>query len=115
MTWCWPWPSAAGMRRGCPVRLSVANHHLGTTWPVLSVAILSRRGEALMVAMKAFVGLDLGQAQDFTALAVMTRPRLTGNERRDARTPPYDVPHLHRFPLGTPYCHRRLRHRSAAC
>jgi hypothetical protein len=50
-----------------------------------------------------FIGLDLGQAQDFTAVAVLTRPRLHGNERGADKTPPYDVPHLHRFPLGTPY------------
>ncbi|HVK09898.1 MAG TPA: hypothetical protein VM597_14100, partial [Gemmataceae bacterium] len=53
--------------------------------------------------MRPFVGLDLGQAQDYTALAVLTRPRLMGGERRDALKPPYAVPHLQRFPLGTPY------------
>ena len=50
-----------------------------------------------------FVGLDLGQAQDFTALAVLARPRLTGRESVAERKPPYAVPHLQRFPLGTPY------------
>lgn len=50
-----------------------------------------------------FVGLDLGQAADFTALAVLARPRQTGSEPKHARQPPYDVPHLQRFPLGTPY------------
>ena len=42
-----------------------------------------------------FVGLDLGQAQEFTALAV-----LEGTD-----TPPrsYAVRHLQRFPPGTPY------------
>ena len=50
-----------------------------------------------------FVGLDLGQAQDFTALAVLSRPKVTGREPPGARQPPYAVPHLHRFPLGTPY------------
>lgn len=50
-----------------------------------------------------FLGLDLGQAQDFTALAVLSRPRLRGDEPKELRTPPYDVPHLQRFPLGTPY------------
>jgi hypothetical protein len=48
---------------------------------------------------RTFVGLDLGQAQDYTALAVLTRPRLDGAEAM----PPYAVPHLQRFPLGTPY------------
>jgi hypothetical protein len=50
-----------------------------------------------------FVGLDLGQAQDYTALAVLTRPRLVGGECGEALKPPYAVPHLQRFPLGTPY------------
>ena len=56
-----------------------------------------------MTAARFFIGLDLGQAQDFTALAVLTRPRVTGRERPQDRQPPYAVPHLHRFPLGTPY------------
>jgi hypothetical protein len=56
-----------------------------------------------VVKTRYFVGLDLGQAQDYTALAVLTRPRLTGGERGDALKPPYAVPHLQRFPLGTPY------------
>ncbi len=56
-----------------------------------------------MARVRHFVGLDLGQAQDFTALAVLTRPHLTGNEPPAERQPPYAVPHLHRFPLGTPY------------
>jgi hypothetical protein len=56
-----------------------------------------------MAAVRHFVGLDLGQAQDFTAIAVLSRPRLTGNERGADRHPPYGVPHLARFPLGTPY------------
>ena len=50
-----------------------------------------------------FVGLDLGQAQDFTALAVLARPRLTGRECLADRKPLYAVPYLKRFPLGTPY------------
>jgi hypothetical protein len=55
-----------------------------------------------MVPMK-LIGLDLGQTQDFTALAVLRRPRKTGNETRNDPLPTYDVPHLQRFPLGTPY------------
>ena len=51
--------------------------------------------------LRHFVGLDLGQAQDFTALAILTRPRLLGNEPTADRQPPYAVGHLHRFPLGT--------------
>jgi hypothetical protein len=56
-----------------------------------------------VVKTRTFVGLDLGQAQDYTALAVLTRPRLNGGERGDGLKPPYAVPHLQRFPLGTPY------------
>jgi hypothetical protein len=56
-----------------------------------------------MVKIRHFVGLDLGQAQDYTALAVLTRPALAGGERGDDLKPPYAVPHLQRFPLGTPY------------
>ncbi len=52
---------------------------------------------------RGFIGLDLGQAQDFTALAVLTRPRLRGDEKGVERKPPYAVPYLQRFPLGTPY------------
>ena len=55
-----------------------------------------------MVPMK-LIGLDLGQTQDFTALAVLRRPRKTGKETRHDPPPVYDVPHLQRFPLGTPY------------
>lgn len=56
-----------------------------------------------MAATRCFIGLDLGQSQDFTAVAIVTRPRLSGDEPKELRTPPYDVPHLQRFPLGTPY------------
>ena len=52
---------------------------------------------------RSFVGLDLGQAQDFTALAVLARPRLIGRESPSDSKPPYAVPYLKRFPLGTPY------------
>lgn len=43
--------------------------------------------------MRFFVGLDLGQAQDYTALAVLER--IENGE--------YHVRHLERFKLGTPY------------
>jgi len=56
-----------------------------------------------MAKVRHFVALDLGQAQDFTALAVLSRPRVLGGEPPADRQPPYAVPHLHRFPLGTPY------------
>jgi hypothetical protein len=44
-----------------------------------------------------FIGLDLGQAGDFSALAVLERPTAP-RERSE-----YSVRHLRRFPLGTPY------------
>jgi hypothetical protein len=49
------------------------------------------------VAADYYVGLDLGQAVDFTALAVLERPPGTGLE------PTYSLRHLRRYPLGTPY------------
>jgi hypothetical protein len=50
-----------------------------------------------------FVGLDFGQAQDYTALVVLDRPRATVYDPPDKRRPSYALRHLHRFPLGTPY------------
>jgi hypothetical protein len=47
------------------------------------------------VQVKHFVGLDLGQVQDFTALAVV--------EQEEASPRSYAVRHLHRWPLRTPY------------
>lgn len=49
-----------------------------------------------------FVGLDLGQSQDFSALSIAER-HVPGRERprRDERR--YDVRHLQRWPLHTPY------------
>lgn len=43
-----------------------------------------------------FFGLDLGQAQDYTALAVL-------QQLRTAKEPDYLVRYLQRFPLDTPY------------
>ncbi len=48
--------------------------------------------------MEYFVGLDLGQAADYTALAIVERPPWDGIT--DAI---YSVRHLQRYPLGTPY------------
>jgi hypothetical protein len=46
-----------------------------------------------------FIGLDLGQTKDFTALAVLEcRAAETTTEK-----PEYALRHLRRFPLGTPY------------
>ena len=41
------------------------------------------------------VGLDLGQAQDYTALAII--------EASDEEQPTMHLRHLQRYPLGTPY------------
>ena len=54
-----------------------------------------------------FVGLDLGQSQDFTAIAVLERAELSGEwdaamcARR--KTIALRLRHLERVPLGTPY------------
>ena len=54
-----------------------------------------------------FVGLDLGQAQDYTALVVAERNKVpTGELTRRGRPiteAHYAVRHLRRFPLGTGY------------
>ena len=44
--------------------------------------------------MKFYVGLDLGQARDYTAVAILER------SQKECR---WEVRHLHRFPLGTAY------------
>ncbi len=44
--------------------------------------------------MTRFIGLDLGQSQDYTALCIIEPVR---------RPPVYDVRHIDRYPLGTPY------------
>jgi hypothetical protein len=49
-----------------------------------------------------FTGLDLGQAQEFTALAVHECTR-TWDSRDDEAVHSYAVRHLERFLLGTPY------------
>src|SRR5262249_60985234 len=49
-----------------------------------------------------FLGLDLGQTRDFTALAVLERSPLT-NAGTALDKPDYALRHLHRFPQGTPY------------
>jgi hypothetical protein len=48
------------------------------------------------------VGLDLGQPHEFTALSVLDRSaRVPKVERREDWQ--YSIPHLRRFPIGTPY------------
>jgi hypothetical protein len=54
-------------------------------------------------ALRYFVGLDLGQMSDFTALAVLERPLLASGAASKARRPAYSVRYLKRWPLGTSY------------
>jgi hypothetical protein len=48
-----------------------------------------------------WVGIDLGQAQDFTALVVARRRRETVEKQKVVNH--YDIAHIRRYPLGTPY------------
>ena len=50
-----------------------------------------------------FVGLDLGQPHEFTALAVLERPLASAADLLAGSRPAYALRHLRRFPLGTPY------------
>jgi hypothetical protein len=50
-----------------------------------------------------FLGLDLGQAQEFTALAVLERTTVPEPGASDRQANHYAVRHLERFPLGTSY------------
>jgi hypothetical protein len=48
--------------------------------------------------MKRFtLGLDLGQAQDYSALVIVE------GDVQEGQITHYDVPHIQRWPLGTPY------------
>jgi hypothetical protein len=50
-----------------------------------------------------FCGLDLGQVQDYTALAVLERTLAPDPAKEDTEAAHYAVRHLERFPLGTAY------------
>src|ERR1700722_9686801 len=50
-----------------------------------------------------FVGLDLGQAADPTALAILERSWVKPGAAPGLRRPPHSLRHLHRFPPGTHY------------
>ena len=50
-----------------------------------------------------FLGIDLGQAADFTAMALLERPLIHRHDPNDNRRPVYQMKHLERFPLGTHY------------
>src|SRR5262249_43601313 len=55
------------------------------------------------VTVRHFVGLDLGQVCDFTALAVLERPIVHPTDPPQRRRPAYALRHLERFPPGTSY------------
>jgi hypothetical protein len=55
------------------------------------------------VEMRYFAGLDLGTAGEYTALAVLQRRCLTPQDPWAVYRPAYQLRHLQRFPLGTPY------------
>jgi hypothetical protein len=55
------------------------------------------------LAVRHFVGMDLGQPHEFTALAVLERPLAFAEDLLAGRRPAYALRHLRRFPLGTPY------------
>jgi len=50
-----------------------------------------------------FSGLDLGQSQDFTALAILEQTMLPDPDKPGQNVRHYAVRHLERFPLGTSY------------
>jgi hypothetical protein len=50
-----------------------------------------------------FVGLDLGQARDYTALAILEQDGVPPNGPPVLRRPAYALRHLRRIPLGMPY------------
>lgn len=50
-----------------------------------------------------FTGLDLGQAADFSALVVVERHTIPNLARPTGTQYAFDVRHLHRWPLKTPY------------
>ena len=50
-----------------------------------------------------FLGLDLGQAADFSALAVLERTTGPDPAARGRTASLYAVPYLRRWELGTPY------------
>ena len=50
-----------------------------------------------------FIGLNLAQASEYTALAVLERPVVRPRDQGQQRRPPYSLRHLKRFPVGTHY------------
>jgi hypothetical protein len=62
--------------------------------------------------LKYFAGLDVGQAHQFTALAILERSQATTDDVPDRESRSYAVRHLKRWPLGTSYT--AIRDRLAA-
>ena len=50
-----------------------------------------------------FIGLDLGQSQDYTAFVIIERDDKQPATNMQPGKPVYLVRHIERFPLGTPY------------
>src|SRR5262245_19210674 len=50
-----------------------------------------------------YLGLDLGQPHEISALAVLERPKVLWDAPRVQRRPPCALRHLQRCPLGTSY------------
>jgi hypothetical protein len=57
----------------------------------------------MSMPIKYFTGLDLGQAKDYTAVAVLERTTLPDPKWAGRKLHHYAVRHLERLPLGTPY------------
>jgi hypothetical protein len=55
-----------------------------------------------MSAIEYLTGLDVGQMQDYTAVAVLERTRKPVAEESEQTLKRYAVRHLQRFPPGTP-------------
>jgi hypothetical protein len=53
--------------------------------------------------LKYFAGLDVGQAHQFTALAILERSQAAHDDIPDRESRSYAVRHLERWPVGTPY------------
>src|SRR5262245_56876355 len=108
MIWSWrsPWRvgGPGGTHDGTP-RVSARVAASSTTCP-------KECSNMRQPDMRYFLGLDLGMAGEFTALAVVERPEVGPHDPPTLRRPAYTLRHLHRFPLGTPYAEvvEELRH-----
>jgi hypothetical protein len=57
----------------------------------------------VVAEMRFYVGLDLGQSNDYTALAVLEDVEEKGQAGRIEAKPALHLRHLERYPLRTPY------------